>query len=146
MAVVYVAGASALTEHTTMLYGNEASDFHSLIPFKGNKVITTHICRAETTNAMLGLKRGNKISRAQFVRCIDWLNSMDGMDMQTDNNPCWKLVIELSDKHGLNIYDAIYLELAMKLAKSHLVVLATFDKALVRAAKAEGIRLLYQRN
>ena len=41
-------------------------------------------------------------------------------------------------KHALTLYDAAYLELALRLR----LPLATFDKALCRAAEAEGVRLV----
>ena len=46
--------------------------------------------------------------------------------------------VPLSWKHGLTIYDAAYLELALRLT----LPLATVDKALVRAARQEGVTIL----
>jgi predicted nucleic acid-binding protein len=45
--------------------------------------------------------------------------------------------IVLADRHTLSVYDATYLWLAMDVDGE----LATFDKALIRAAKAEGVEL-----
>ena len=47
-------------------------------------------------------------------------------------------VMALARKHGLTAYDAAYLDLALRLA----VPLATLDRALARAAKAEGVRIV----
>lgn len=47
-------------------------------------------------------------------------------------------VVPLSWKHQLTSYDAAYLELALRLR----VPIATVDKALVRAARAEGVTVL----
>ncbi len=44
-------------------------------------------------------------------------------------------VLQLAEKHALTAYDAAYLELAMRLNSA----LLSLDKALVRAANAEGI-------
>ncbi len=44
----------------------------------------------------------------------------------------------LARKHGLTVYDASYLELAQRES----LVLATLDKDLIRAARAENIKLL----
>lgn len=49
-----------------------------------------------------------------------------------------KLVLSLSQKHGLTFYDAAYLELARRKGLS----LATLDSALVRAASMEGVGLM----
>ena len=47
-------------------------------------------------------------------------------------------IVPLSWTHGLTIYDAAYLELALRLA----VPLASIDKALIRAAETEGVQVL----
>lgn len=49
----------------------------------------------------------------------------------------WGAAWSLSVHHGLTLYDALYLELALRLN----LPLATFDGALRRAAEAEGLRL-----
>lgn len=45
--------------------------------------------------------------------------------------------IELADRHGLSVYDAIYLDLALDVEAE----LATLDRDLARAAAAEGVSL-----
>lgn len=50
----------------------------------------------------------------------------------------WQLVITLANRHRLSVYDAAYLELAMRRA----LPLASLDKALRRAAEAEGVEVL----
>jgi predicted nucleic acid-binding protein len=45
---------------------------------------------------------------------------------------------ELGRKHGLTAYDAAYLELAMR----HRIALATADRPLEPAARAEGIEIV----
>ena len=102
-----------------------------------------HLWHTEVRHALLGLLRRKEISRAKFIECIDILN---GMDVYTDMQTTSEWTVELAEKHRLSIYDAVYLELAMEKAKSRSVVLATLDKALVRAAKAEGIPLFYQKD
>jgi predicted nucleic acid-binding protein len=47
-------------------------------------------------------------------------------------------VVPLSWKHQLTSYDAAYLELALRLK----LPIATIDKALIRAARAEGVTVL----
>ena len=44
-------------------------------------------------------------------------------------------VMRLAEKHGLTAYDAAYLELSMRLT----LPLASLDKPLLKAAKAEGV-------
>jgi predicted nucleic acid-binding protein len=45
--------------------------------------------------------------------------------------------VVLADRHGLTVYDAAYLWLAIDVDGE----LATFDQALIRAAQAEGVEL-----
>ena len=61
--------------------------------------------------------------------------SIDPVDVRSEH---FESVIALAEVHRLTIYDAAYLELAMRLGAP----LATLDKALARAAAAEKIDLL----
>jgi predicted nucleic acid-binding protein len=45
------------------------------------------------------------------------------------------VLMQLARRHDLTLYDAAYLELALRME----IPLATFDKALVKAARAEGV-------
>lgn len=49
----------------------------------------------------------------------------------------WSAAYPLAVRHGLTTYDALYLELALRLN----LPLATFDRDLCRAAEAEGVRM-----
>ena len=57
-----------------------------------------------------------------------------GLDPQRVRNR----IAPLATRTGLSIYDAAYLELALRLT----LPLATVDKALVRAARQEGVTIL----
>lgn len=50
----------------------------------------------------------------------------------------WSATLDLAFKHRLTVYDAAYLELAVRLS----LPLATLDRALARAARAEGIEVI----
>jgi predicted nucleic acid-binding protein len=45
--------------------------------------------------------------------------------------------VELADRHGLSVYDALYLDLALDIDGE----LATLDRDLAAAAAAEGVTL-----
>lgn len=47
-------------------------------------------------------------------------------------------IVPISRKHGLSVYDAAYLELSLRLR----LPLASIDKELVQAARAEGVTVL----
>ncbi|MCY4324874.1 MAG: type II toxin-antitoxin system VapC family toxin [Betaproteobacteria bacterium] len=89
-------------------------------------------------NAFLGLWRGKQISEEVFAKCIESLNHLG---VELDMHPAGVPAMVLARKHNLNFYDAMYLELAKRLSAP----LATLDKALIRAAKAEGVVLVYQK-
>ena len=59
------------------------------------------------------------------------------VDGETDNQ-AWGATLQLAERHQLNLYDAAYLELALRRG----LPLATLDKDLRRAASAEGVRRL----
>lgn len=50
----------------------------------------------------------------------------------------WRETAQLADRHNLSIYDAAYLELALR----RRLALATLDSELSRAAKADGVLVL----
>ena len=47
----------------------------------------------------------------------------------------WRDGVTLARRHGLTVYDALYLEAALRRG----LILATYDKALLRAAAAESV-------
>ena len=55
-----------------------------------------------------------------------------------DQMPRSAFVLRLARKHGLSAYDALYLELALHKEAD----LATADRALAAAARAEGVRVV----
>lgn len=87
--------------------------------------------------AMLAERRG-KVSGA--VREA-WLGGLGQLRIGTDHEAApraWHEVTRLALRHGLTTYDASYLDLAIRSAGR----LGSFDRALRRAAAAEGIMLL----
>jgi predicted nucleic acid-binding protein len=66
------------------------------------------------------------------------LNALYDLPIRTDTEPDLDIEFALAERHGLSFYDAVYLELA----KRHTAPIATLDKALARAAEAEGLALI----
>ena len=140
--IVFIFDASAAVER--LLFGDpEPPCIIQLTSSNEGKLILPHLWHPEVRHVLLGWLRRKAISRAQFDECIQKLNSLN---VQTDMQIVSDWTLELAEKHSLSLYDAMYLELAMEKAKIRSVVLATLDKALVRAAKAEGIPLFYQKD
>jgi predicted nucleic acid-binding protein len=94
--------------------------------------------RIEVANSLnVGIRRGRiaKDARNQILRDLSFL------PIQTDGETeryTWGRIIELADSHRLTLYDATYLELALRLS----LPLATLDRELRTAAAAEGVDLL----
>lgn len=67
----------------------------------------------------------------------DYLRELTETAVTIDAPPDSDALVALARKHQLTVYDASYLELAMRLR----LALATLDAELIRAARAEGVRL-----
>jgi predicted nucleic acid-binding protein len=59
------------------------------------------------------------------------------LDPNTDRH-AWGETLRLAERHGLTIYDAAYLELALR----RKTALATLDRQLPAAAVSSGVELL----
>lgn len=66
-----------------------------------------------------------------------FLLKMEKLAIVGDDFPASDDLMRLARKHRLTVYDAAYLELALRLD----VELATLDQRLVDAARAEGVRV-----
>lgn len=62
----------------------------------------------------------------------------DALAITLDTSPEGAVVIDLARRHGLTAHDALYLETALR----HGAGLASLDRALLRAAEAEGVPVL----
>lgn len=61
------------------------------------------------------------------------------VDFETSRR-AWRYVVPLARRHDLTVYDAAYLELAVRSGAA----LASNDADLVAAARVEGVQLVYQ--
>lgn len=66
------------------------------------------------------------------------LSSLAHLDIYIDNQPDDTVLLALARRHELTVYDALYLELAVRLD----IPLATLDRALIRAATKEQVNLV----
>lgn len=83
---------------------------------------------------LVGLRRGRIASEQMKVV----LGRIDRAAITLDPIPDADGLFNLAQRHRLTFYDAAYLELAVR----HRLQLATLDRALARAATAEGIALM----
>ncbi|HWT46369.1 MAG TPA: type II toxin-antitoxin system VapC family toxin, partial [Vicinamibacterales bacterium] len=93
---------------------------------------------AEVVNALLVGERRKLIFPAQSA---DYVARLPRLPIAIDSASAAvrkDAVLELGRRHALTAYDATYLELALRL---HLA-LATFDRALAKAATAAGVEIV----
>lgn len=96
------------------------------------------IWRLEIANGLqMSVRRGriDAATRDTALRGLALLNITT--DPDTDNF-AWSTTLSLADQHGLTLYDAAYLELALRLG----LPLATLDRDLRSAGDAVGVTLL----
>ncbi len=90
----------------------------------------------EVTNALLMAERRKRTTPAKVNHAVGILRRME-IRMDSETNLQTEQTLELSRQHALSIYDAAYLELALRLGAR----LATLDEALKVAAKRRGVLL-----
>lgn len=100
--------------------------------------LVPYLWHFEIANSLTMAFRKGRIS-AQDRR--ESLTDLEALPITADDQaaaPVWGRTLELADRHALTVYDATYLELALRKK----VALATLDTDLRRAVTAEAVRLL----
>jgi predicted nucleic acid-binding protein len=91
----------------------------------------------EVVNALLMAERRKRIAPATVNHAVGILRQLPiHADAETDRQ-AGQQTLELARQHTLSIYDAAYLELALRLGAS----LASLDQPLKTAARKRGVRL-----
>ena len=107
----------------------------ALTRLEDDEALVPHLWHLELRNCLLvATRRGRFTADGPTER----LNALRDLPVRTDTEPDLTLAFVLAERHGLSFYDAVYLELA----KRHTAPIATLDKALARAADAEGLPLV----
>ena len=89
----------------------------------------------ELRNALVVNERRGRITEQQTAR---FLRNVERLAITIDSTPDESGVLTLARRHRLTVYDAVYLELALRNA----LPLATLDAKLATAARSEGVHLL----
>lgn len=89
---------------------------------------------AEIRNILIVLERRGRLPEGFADQA---LAAMDALGIVFDSEPSGAEVLRLARRHRLTIYDALYLELALR----RRTALATRDQALAAAARAEDVGL-----
>jgi predicted nucleic acid-binding protein len=94
--------------------------------------------RIEVANVLSLSVRKERMTKERRNKVLDRLQLLPiSIDTETGQN-AWNETLKLADLHNLTVYDATYLELALRRS----LPLATLDRDLRRAAQAEGVVLL----
>jgi predicted nucleic acid-binding protein len=93
---------------------------------------------AEVANGLLIAERRRRMTEADCTQYLAYLCDQDiQVDHQANAENAANLLM-LARAHGLTVYDATYLDLAMRTG----LPLATLDQALRKAAKKVGVSIL----
>lgn len=90
---------------------------------------------AEFRNILIVTERRGRLPPGMADQLIE---AVDGLGIVLDHNPSNAAVLALSRKHGLTVYDALYLELALRGGHG----LATLDLKLANAARSERVSVV----
>jgi predicted nucleic acid-binding protein len=105
---------------------------------KGTKVYVPAHWGVEVANGLIMAERRKRASQADITEALGLVGLLP---VASDDETTRRAVSDtaaLARQYGLTIYDAAYLELAMRSGAT----LATTDQALVAAAKAAGVSIL----
>ena len=104
----------------------------------GGKAWVPALWHLDLGNVLLGAKRKRRIDRAGIEK---FLSALDVYDIEVDPETitvAWSRTLALAESFGLSVYDAAYLELALRRG----LPLASLDDSLRRAMQKAGGRRL----
>ena len=103
----------------------------------GGRAFVPALWPNEVGNVLREATRRGRIVRDEWGRIRDNLEALPVEIDPVSTSVVWGSVLELAHEHELSVYDAMYLELAVRM---HLP-LATLDLALVSAALGVGLEV-----
>jgi predicted nucleic acid-binding protein len=92
----------------------------------------------EVANSLLALRRRRVIQDEQYHRARRNLVELESIVDEEGPRLALEKISSIAQEHSLSVYDAVYLELALR----RRVPLATRDSALNKAARRAGVRTL----
>ncbi len=105
---------------------------------EGAEVVVPSLWHLEIANTLLVLQRRKKLTPAEKRTAVELLSSFNFTVDDEAPKAAFHKTLELAEKHGLSVYDATYLELALR----RRLGLASRDSALLAAAKKSGVKVL----
>ena len=89
----------------------------------------------ETANALLAATRRGRVAQDEWPGIRAHLDALPIEVDPVSASRTWSAALDLADAHALSVYDAMYLELAVRMQ----MPLATLDRALLGAAQSAGV-------
>lgn len=99
------------------------------------EILAPWLLWVELRNILLVSERRGRLPAGVADQIVE---AIEELGIRLDVTPSGPVVMDLARRHGLTAYDALYLEAALR----HGGRLASLDKALLNAAKAEGAETL----
>ncbi|NBV85629.1 MAG: PIN domain-containing protein, partial [Verrucomicrobia bacterium] len=125
------------------IFGDEASEATDRLLNEltlGGHAWVSSLWHLELANALVGAQRRDRIDQAG---CEAFLSHLGEYDIRVDSETmsrAWSKTLDLALIYRLSVYDAAYLELALRRD----LPLATLDGALLQAARISGVGLALQ--
>ena len=104
----------------------------------GTSVVVPSLWFLEIANGLLVLQRRKKLTDAERKSALETLARLNLTVDEEAGRAAFQQTSELAEKHGLTIYDATYLEIALR----RKLALASRDTNLREAAKRCGLKVL----
>ena len=104
----------------------------------GATVVVPALWYLEMSNVLLIAQRHHRLTAIQRKAALEKLAAMQFMVDEEGTRHAFGKTSDLAEKHGLTIYDATYLELALRRS----LPLASRDESLKNAAKQCGLKTL----
>lgn len=117
------------------LMPDEKGQFEILDKVANEGAIVPTIWGLEISNSLLYAQRAGRITGLKRQNAIYLLKDLGIKVDRTSLEHIWSETMDLAERYGLTIYDASYLELALR----YDLPLATIDKFLKQASKKAGI-------
>lgn len=100
--------------------------------------IVPPLWRYELANGLLMAERRKRLDRDRRTALIESFEAFDIVQDDASGTQVWSATLALADAHRLTVYDAAYLELALRRS----LPLATLDADLRRGAEAAGVEVV----
>jgi len=106
--------------------------------FTNNRIaIVPALWHLEVANIFLVSERRKRCTNAEVVQWLGFLSALPIQEDTETSKKAWGDTLHLGRSHGLSVYDASYLELALRLG----VEIATLDVDLKKAAVKAGVKV-----